>query len=312
MFEKHTGRNLTLSAFLDYFSLTPHDIYEKGTFQELCHSAGIAKRPDEKATKVLRNGIFRLLSSNSASFLTFCRTFFRTPDTRKTSTLSVQEKQQYAMLYYTFYTHPCEEAHTTLHEPFQEFFTYPWMSEEVLAVAEYLSLHLITVEKPLSLPGETALSLHGIYTRDQILAGLGQFTPTTKPPGGQREGVFYLKEKHLDIFFITLNKTEELYSPTTMYEDYAISDSLFHWQSQSTTSEGSPTGQRYIHHKKRGTQVLLFVRENKKLKNRAQPYTCLGTASYVRHDGNRPMNIVWRLDAPMPPRLLDKAMKMSV
>ena len=35
------------------------------------------------------------------------------------------------------------------------------------------------------------------------------------------------------------------------------------WQSQSTTAENSPTGQRYIHHKERGSKVLLFVREFK-------------------------------------------------
>ncbi len=51
-----------------------------------------------------------------------------------------------------------------------------------------------------------------------------------------------------------------------------------------------------------GTQVLLFVREYKEIKNRAEPYTCLGTATYVRHEGSR----------PMPPRLLEKALKMSV
>lgn len=32
----------------------------------------------------------------------------------------------------------------------------------------------------------------------------------------------------------------------------SINETLFHWQSQSTTAEDSPTGQRYIHHQKRG------------------------------------------------------------
>lgn len=62
---------------------------------------------------------------------------------------------------------------------------------------------------------------------------------------------------------VTLNKADKDYSPTTMYNDYSINESLFHWQSQSTTAENSPTGQRYIHHKERGSKVLLFVREFK-------------------------------------------------
>jgi len=46
----------------------------------------------------------------------------------------------------------------------------------------------------------------------------------------------YLQEKNLDVFFITLNNSGKHFSPSTMYNDYAISERLFHWQSQSTTS----------------------------------------------------------------------------
>ncbi len=52
-----------------------------------------------------------------------------------------------------------------------------------------------------------------------------------------RQGVLWIESKKTDIFFITLNKSDKDYSPTTMYEDYSINDELFHWQSQSTTGE---------------------------------------------------------------------------
>jgi len=82
-----------------------------------------------------------------------------------------------------------------------------------------------------------------------------------------------------------------------MYNDYAISERLFHWQSQSTTSASSPTGLRYVN----GTsKVLLFVREFNKIGNVSQPFVCLGTARYVRHTGSKPMSIVWGLDAEIP------------
>ena len=61
-----------------------------------------------------------------------------------------------------------------------------------------------------------------------------------------------LKIKKLDIFFITLNKSDKDFSPSTLYEDYAINERLFHWQTQSKTSIESPTGQRYINHLKTG------------------------------------------------------------
>lgn len=44
----------------------------------------------------------------------------------------------------------------------------------------------------------------------------------------------WLPEKKLDVLFVTLNKSDKDYSPTTMYQDYSINKTLFHWQSQST------------------------------------------------------------------------------
>ena len=38
-----------------------------------------------------------------------------------------------------------------------------------------------------------------------------------------------------------------------------LGPSLFHWESQSTTTAASPTGQRTTHHETRGSRVLLFV-----------------------------------------------------
>lgn len=81
-----------------------------------------------------------------------------------------------------------------------------------------------------------------------------------------------------------------------MYEDYAISEELFHWQSQSTTSEASKTGQRYINHRKMGSKVVLFVREFNEEDGLTSSYYCLGTDNYVSHVWERPMSIVWRLE----------------
>jgi hypothetical protein len=147
------------------------------------------------------------------------------------------------------------------------------------------------------------LALHAAYTRDEILAGLGHWTLERRPDF--REGVLHMPAAKTDAFFITLHKTEDAYSPTTMYEDYAVSDRLFHWQSQSTTSVDSPTGQRYIRQRSMGYTPLLFVREYKRLPNGlASPYCYLGPAEYVSHEGSRPISIVWRLRHPMPARLL--------
>jgi len=173
---------------------------------------------------------------------------------------------------------------------------------DLRAVLEYRLHHTRTRPTELLPDLSGPLALHAEYTRDEALIGLSHWNLDRRPDF--REGVLHIPDRKSDAFFITLQKTEEAYSPTTMYEDYAISDDLFHWQSQSTTSADSPTGQRYIRHHEHGYTPLLFVRERKLLPGGlASPYAFLGPARYVSHEGSRPLSIVWRLRTPMPTRL---------
>lgn len=146
---------------------------------------------------------------------------------------------------------------------------------------------------------EVPLQLHATYSREEILAGLG-FASQQRTPHTMREGVAWCEAVNADAFLITLKKSETDYSPTTMYRDFAISPELFHWESQSTTSSASPTGQRYIQHRQRGSHILLFVRAAKTTALGAAPYVFLGPADYVAHEGDKPMAITWRLRRPMP------------
>ncbi|OBK19538.1 DUF3427 domain-containing protein [Mycobacterium asiaticum] len=147
--------------------------------------------------------------------------------------------------------------------------------------------------------GEVPLELHASYSREEILAALG-FATLRRTPSTMREGVAWCESVRADAFLITLKKSDRDYSPTTMYRDFAISPELFHWESQSTTSSASPTGQRYVHHYERGSHILLFVRQSKTSAFGAAPYVFLGPAQYVSHEGDRPMAITWRLLRPMP------------
>ena len=124
-----------------------------------------------------------------------------------------------------------------------------------------------------------------------------------------REGVRYFDDLQVDLFFVTLDKTEKDYSPTTMYRDYALNEKLFHWQSQNNTAEDSPTGRRYTNHNKNESNVLLFLRESQRDQyNQIAPYTFLGRMDYISHEGERPMSIKWELENPMPSWVLEKSM----
>lgn len=133
----------------------------------------------------------------------------------------------------------------------------------------------------------------------EILVALGHCSFRNRPI--QQTGVLHLKEHKMDGFFVTLQKSEDEYSPTTMYEDYLISHDLFHWQTQSNTSEQSSTGQRYLRHEEMGYTPLLFVRETKNLPSvLTAPYHFLGPCQYVSHTSSRPISITWRLKHPVP------------
>ena len=140
------------------------------------------------------------------------------------------------------------------------------------------------------------LQVYGRYQREEVLAAL-DYASLDRKPNSFREGVLYVPELNVDAFFVTLQKSEADYSPTTLYRDYPISPTLFHWESQSTTSVASATGQRYIN----GSSVkLLFVRQQKSDELGTSPYLFAGPAHYVQHTGDRPIAIVWRLDYALP------------
>ncbi|WP_120314220.1 DUF3427 domain-containing protein [Mycolicibacterium monacense] len=146
---------------------------------------------------------------------------------------------------------------------------------------------------------DVPLALHASYSREEILAALG-WTAQGRSPSTMREGVAWCPEVNADAFLITLKKTDTDYSPTTMYRDYALNRELFHWESQSTTSAASPTGQRYLQHRERNSHILLFVRDGKTSAMGPSPYIFLGPADYVSHEGDRPIAITWHLRHPMP------------
>jgi len=184
---------------------------------------------------------------------------------------------------------------------FEALNDHPAVLQELLEVIDLLDEGSAHISPNFALPLRAPLQIHARYTASEVMASLGEMT--TARPWPPREGVRHSKVNNADVFFVTLQKTEKEYSPTTMYRDYAISPNLFHWESQSTTSEASATGQRYINHAGRGGHILLFVRERKEEAGRPLPYWFVGPAKYVSHEGERPMGITWRLEVDLPPDL---------
>ncbi|MFE9605749.1 DUF3427 domain-containing protein [Streptomyces hokutonensis] len=157
---------------------------------------------------------------------------------------------------------------------------------------------------PIPLEGPHAhlpLKVHSAYNRSEILAALGVARLGGQMPGSFAQGVLWDEPNKTDALLITLEKNEKDFSPTVRYKDYALSPSLFHWESQSTTADTSPTGLRYQQHSQRGSHVLLFMRRYKDTDTgKAQPWMLLGPATYTEHMGSRPMAITWQLRHELP------------
>jgi hypothetical protein len=182
---------------------------------------------------------------------------------------------------------------------------------EIIEVLEILIDKIDFQEKSIILPFHQPLLVHSRYTRDQILVAfnLQSFNAKTGNIGGVAEN----KSLNTEILFIDLLKSEEDFSPTTMYEDYAINDTLFHWQSQNDTRPDTGKGLSYINHKELNKKILLFVREKGKDEFRStMGFVFLGEADFISSYGSKPMSITWQLKEPIPNYLWKESAKMAV
>ena len=105
-----------------------------------------------------------------------------------------------------------------------------------------------------------------------------------------------MKGERCDVFVFTRVKNEKTFSPTTQYKDFAISRDLIHWESQSVTRADSDTGLRYQNHTKMDSDVMLFARHT----DEERAFYFIGPATYVSHQGEKPMQVTWQLTHPLP------------
>ena len=305
-FEEDSGQKLTLANFLSYHHMDARAIYAKFSFARLCSDAGVREDFSEPAEEVLTKAFSRLVAIDSRRWISFLLDILPRLNDVDFTKLSMEHQRLLNMFYVTVWQSAITDfSSDEMWENLYALADSPVMLQELCDLLRWKLDQVDFIDTPVSLPYDCPLDVHCSYTRDQLLVALDFMKPATV-----REGVKYLPDKQTDVLFVTLNKSDKDYSPTTMYNDYAISPSLFHWQSQSTTSADSTTGQRYIHHAERGSHVLLFVREFKQDACGAAPYTFLGEAEYVSHNGSKPMNIVWRLRKDIPAKYLRKVQQV--
>lgn len=285
----------SLRAFLEDSGLALEDVYAGARgWSDLREAAGLpveAAGPNEAA---LRRACGRLLHVDDRERLETWRDLLELPSPPAVGDLSSRRARLLRMLVASV----CDQVvgkDDRLEAGLALLWQHPQVRRELVELFDLLRDRIDHRHFEMGAPhGEVPLGVHARYSRLEILAA---FQPENRARVvAWQTGVRWLPEAGADLFAFTLDKTSGQFSPTTRYRDYAISSRLIHWESQSVTRAESETGRRYREHAQRGTSVMLFARE--RADDRA--FWFLGPATYVRHEGERPMAIVWRLHHPLP------------
>jgi len=289
----HGARDPDLSAFLEDSGIELSDILRAGqrSWTELRRDAGLPTGAGSDLEEKLLKRVRAFAHVDDAERAQTYSRLLAAGDVEYAS-LSETDQRMARMLYYSLWSDG--GGFESYGEGYGALGREVATRSEIAEIVDYA--YSASRHVPIGLGGHLSdipLKVHARYQREEILAALD----FPRKPNSFREGVWYSADRNVDAFFVTLTKSEADYSPTTMYADYPISPTLFHWESQSTTSVASKTGQRYL---SGSSTVLLFVRQKQTDEYGTAPYLFLGPATYVTHTGDRPIAITWKLEHPMP------------
>jgi hypothetical protein len=288
------GVVVSLPTFLEKTGLELEDIYAGDkSWSALCHDAGLPVRTAGPHEDYLRRACGRLLHIDDQNRIDAYRRLLQTELAPDPATLSVVDRRLLRMIVAPV-VDKCVSKSMTLEEGCVLLWAHPQVRAEILALLDLLGDRVEHVPSALASHPEVPLSIHGRYTRIEILAAFGIGDGAKVAPW--QTGTYWAKEAKADLLAFTLDKTSGPFSPTPPYSDYAISRDLIHWESQSVTRADSETGRRYQRHAELGSSVMLFAR----LRSDDRSFYFLGPASYVSHESEMPMAVTWRLEGTLP------------
>jgi superfamily II DNA or RNA helicase len=300
----------SLKNFINFYHIPLQALYKKGSWKRLCVTATqIEDFPADNETEISRAINKKWLSCSSTSYFQFILSLARNNFEINLNELKNSEKAMSLMLHYDVWQ--TAGGFDTLEESIRAIGKNKVLISEIIEVLEILLDKINFLEKEISLPYNQPLKLHSRYTREQIFAAFGLSAFNVK--SSNREGVALSQNLNTELLFIDLIKSEKDFSPTTLYQDFAISDQLFHWQTQNSARPDRGRGLSYINQQELNKKILLFVRErNEDEYKNTMSYVFLGDARFVEYTGSKPMSITWELGEPMPPYFWKNSAKMAV
>ncbi len=293
-----TGRpDYPLMEFVRETGISLSDLYRTDrTYTSIKRGSGVLEGTASPDEQKMGRGLVRILHAVDEQRLRSLASTLQLDHQPRLTDMDCRKQRELYMLVYAL------KSDIDL-DSLQQAVDLLWMQDWLRAEISELLVRLADESEPGAVPLRppslqcVPLFTHGQYSQDEVMTAFG-----LRNPSSMRQGVAYFPDLRCDVLFVTLKKTETEYSATTRYDDYPISPTLFHWESQNSTRPDSTVGKRYIEHVSQDSTVLLFVREAKRDDGLTSPYFCCGPVEYVRHESARPMRITWRLQAPLPHR----------
>ena len=309
-FSHHTTLPLTLRNFIEFYNIPLQMIYKRGSWKRACQEAGkIADFSIENEGQIVSAISKKWMASVSSSYFNFILKLAKQDFNFELEVFTDIEKAMLLMLHYDVWQVAGE--FDSIEQSIKKIGSNKVLVEEIIEVLEILIDQVDFKEIDIELPYIQPLKVHARYTRDQILAAFGLSTFEKK--SSSREGVAVNYDLNTELLFINLIKSEENFSPTTMYDDYAINEYLFHWQSQNSAGPETPKGLSYIQHQENEKIILIFIREKAKDEfGNAMGYVFVGDGQLKDYYGSKPMSIKWELSEPLPHYLWKDAAKLLV
>ncbi|HEX3432337.1 MAG TPA: DUF3427 domain-containing protein [Rhizomicrobium sp.] len=285
-------QHVRMEEYLEQTGLALEDIYSSGrSWSDLVAAAGLQTLPSGPKEHEFRKACGRLLHVDDAQRIETYSDILKS--SRPPKDCSGITRRFVRMLVASIVGNTIA-ATDSLDEAIELVWEHPQVRAELVELMALLLPRIEHVTTPLANRPTLPISVHAKYTRIEILAAFGEGDTARVP--AWREGVRFMREEQCDVFLFTLDKTSGRFSPSTRYNDYAISPDLIHWESQSNTRADSDTGLRYRNHVAGGTGVMLFAR----LKDDDRAFYFFGPATYVTHESEMPMAITWHLAYQLP------------
>ena len=243
-------RQVSLAEYLRHSGRELGDIYcNGGSWTALCRAAGLTAPPAGPDDDALPGRLSRLAHTDDPERLDGYRHLVAGPAPPEVHALTPRQQRLAAMLVFTF--RPDGGGHASYDAALEQLWRHPAIRAELTELlglaaedTRHVTLQLPGAFEPCPLGAARPVQPRGTARRPRC--DLPRSPPVARPRRGAVGG-----SHNADVFTFALHKSERDYSSTTMYRDYAISPSLVHWESQSTTGVDSPTGQRYLHHSER-------------------------------------------------------------